>query len=87
LTQKLRDANQEIEALRKIVRENAAKDLREKVSVGIQCDAIPPDGHGWTAGNAAISISESIRQAAQDAQNAQLLDELEQRGFIYEATR
>ena len=74
LKRKLREANEEIASLRGVVRENAAKELREKVDVGIQCHVVAPEGHGWTevteqdGQSTGLSISESIRQAAQKVQ-------------------
>ena len=71
LKRKLREAEKEIASLRFVVRENAARELREKVSIGIQCEVIAPEGHGWTEvteKHEGLSISESIRQAANKVQ-------------------
>lgn len=92
LKRKLIEAHKEIAALQLVVRENAAKELREKIDVAVQCHVIAPEGHGWTevtekdGEEAGISISDSIRDAANKVQQSQLKDELEQRGFVYEAT-
>ena len=73
LKRKLREAQKEIASLRVVVRENEEKAWRGKASVAVQCDAVAPEGHGWTEvtekeEGAGLSISESIRQAANKVQ-------------------
>ena len=76
LKRELRESRAEIASLRGVVREHAARELREKADVGIQCHVIAPEGHGWTevteeqenGGGTGLSISESIREAAQKVQ-------------------
>lgn len=74
LKRKLKESEKEIASLREIVRENAARELRDKVDACVQCDFVAPEGHGWTevteqeCDGAAFSISDSIRDAANKVQ-------------------
>ena len=75
LKRELRASQAEVSSLRGVIRERAAKELREKADVGIQVHIVAPEGHGWTevteqenGEGAGLSISESIREAAQKVQ-------------------
>ena len=75
LKRELRDSQAEVASLRGIIQQHAAKEFREKADVGIQVHIVAPEGHGWTevteqenGDGAGLSISESIREAAQKVQ-------------------